>query len=285
MALRELPRERDEQITGALLAAVTRATTAYIAGDDLTALQPQVERALRAGVGDTTRGYGIRKQHLDALIRVSRTPAALSALDALLDSARAAGEELRPPARWAIVTRLLEGGHPTAERRLVAETARDSTSDGRRRAFVAGAARPAAAAKRGYFARYFADTTLNEDWVTASLGAFNAIEHEGVTREFLVPALDSLGWIQRNRRIFFLGAWLGDFLGGQTSADALGDVRRYLERHPDLPRDLRLKILQAADELERTVRIRQRGEGRLSRAAREPRDRDLPPPPDLRVAP
>ena len=110
--------------------------------------------------------------------------------------------------------------------------------------------------KADYFRRYFADRTLNEDWASGSLGAFNAIEHEQLTLPFLRPALDSLPYIQANRRIFFLGAWLGTFLSGQTSPEALRVVREFLRDHPELPADLRQKVLQNADELERTVRIR-----------------------------
>jgi aminopeptidase N len=43
---------------------------------------------------------------------------------------------------------------------------------------------------------------------------------------------------------------------GQVDDAALGVVRRFLAGREDLPRDLRLKVLQSADELERTVRIR-----------------------------
>jgi hypothetical protein len=35
-------------------------------------------------------------------------------------------------------------------------------------------------------------------------------------------------------------------------------VRRYLNQHPSLVEDLRRKVLQHMDELERTVRIRKR---------------------------
>ena len=110
--------------------------------------------------------------------------------------------------------------------------------------------------KREYFQRYFADKALNEDWVTASLDAFNSVRQTELTRPYLIPALDSLRWIQANRRIFFLGSWLTSFLEGQTSAESLIAVDRFLNEHPDLPRDLREKVLQAQDELTRTVRIR-----------------------------
>jgi aminopeptidase N len=215
-----------------------------------------VEQALRAGVADGTQPYGIRKPYLDTYIRVAGSPAALSELDALLDSTEVAGASLRAPTRWAIVNALIERKSQTAERRFAAESRADSGSEGKRRAFVAGAARPDADTKHDYFKRYFADEALNEDWVTASLDAFNSVRQSDLTRPYLIPALDSLRWIQTNRRIFFLGAWLTSFLEGQTSAESLLAVDRFLREHPDLPRDIREKILQAEDELTRTVRIR-----------------------------
>ena len=140
--------------------------------------------------------------------------------------------------------------------RLAAETQRDSTSEGKRLAFVAGAARPTLASKRQYFSRWFSDRDLNEEWVTSSLRAFNDAERQDLTRGFLRPALDTLPWIQRNRRIFFLGSWLGAAIGGQTEAQALTEIDAWLVAHPRLAPDLRQKILQSRDELERTVAIR-----------------------------
>jgi aminopeptidase N len=127
-----------------------------------------------------------------------------------------------------------------------------------RREITAGAARKSATAKAEYFRRYFADKSLNEDWASGSLGAFNAIEHQELTLPYLRPALDSLPFIQANRRIFFLGSWLSAFLNGQSNEAALAIVRKYLAEHPKLANDLRQKVLQNADELERTVRIRKR---------------------------
>jgi aminopeptidase N len=96
---------------------------------------------------------------------------------------------------------------------------------------------------------------LNEEWVTASLRAFNDPDQSALTLPYLAPALDSLPWIQRNRRIFFLGSWLGAFIGGQHDVAALRVIDGYVATHPN-PIDLRQKVLQARDELERTVRIR-----------------------------
>jgi aminopeptidase N len=210
------------------------------------------------GARDASRPYGIRRGYLDAFIALAATPDGLANLKTLLTADSAAGEPMRDPTRWSVVDRLLVLDDAEAPRALAAQASRDTTPDGRRRAFTAGAARPNAEAKREYFRRYFADRSLNEDWASGSLGAFNAIEHEQLTLPYLRPALDSLPYIQANRRIFFLGSWLGAFLGGQTSSAALDVVRGYLADHPALPADLKQKVLQSADELERTVRVRAR---------------------------
>jgi aminopeptidase N len=63
--------------------------------------------------------------------------------------------------------------------------------------------------------------------------------------------------VKRERKIFFLVAWLDAFMDGQESKASLDVVEQYLETaHPDP--DLRLKILQSMDELERTVRVREK---------------------------
>ncbi len=257
--LRALPGEHDEQVLPQVLGRLGRAVGAYCPEPVQGSLRPELERVLWAGAADTTRPYGLRKAYLDAFVASAASPAGVARLVALLGADSAAGEPLRDPTRWEIVTRLTVLDVPDAARLAAAQAARDTTPDGRRRAFIAGAARRDPAAKAAIFARWFADSTLHEDWATGSLGAFNAVEHQALTLPFLRPALDSLPFIQAHRRIFFLGAWLGAFLGGQTTPEARDAVRQYLLDHPDLPRDLRQKVLQQADELERTVRIRGAG--------------------------
>ena len=256
--LRQSASERDEQVLPSVLGRVVRALVAYASPAMRDSLRPAVERTFWAGAADTSRPYGQRKPFLDAFISVAATPEGITKLTSLLGADSAAGDALRDPTRWDVVTRLRALDVPDAERLVEAQTARDTTPDGRRRAFTSGAARRVAEVKARYFTRYFADTTLNEDWATGSLGAFNTVEHQDLTLPFLRPALDSLPYIQANRRIFFLGSWLGAFLGGQSSEAALDVVRRYLANHPDLARDLRQKVLQTTDELERTVAIRRR---------------------------
>jgi aminopeptidase N len=256
LTLQQLPRETDEQIVPVVLGRLDRAVAAYLRSEARERVQAEVERVLWEGAGDTARSYGVRKAYVDAFIGLAESADGVDKLGGLLSADSVAGEALRDPTRWDIVTRLLELDAPQANPRLAQQEKRDTTADGRRLRFIAGAGRPSADTKRVYFIRYFADSALNEDWATGSLGPFNALEHQELTFPYLAPALDSLPFIQTHRRIFFLEGWLASFLRGQTGDSALRVVRRYLEEHPQLPRDLRRKVLQHMDELERTVRIR-----------------------------
>ncbi|HMC54584.1 MAG TPA: M1 family aminopeptidase [Gemmatimonadaceae bacterium] len=264
-ALDALPDESDEQIAARVIARVGRAIDDYLvptarASEEAmyaydTTLQ-RVQELFLQRASDPSLSYGLRKSYLDGFIAVARTTGTLGRVDQWLDGDTAAGMPLRQPTRWQLVTTLIARGAPTGPARLAMETARDTTTGGKRRAFIAGAAFATSGTKHTYFTRYFADTTLNEEWVTASLGAFNASGQDTLTIDYLRPALDSLPFVQRNRRIFFLGSWMNAFIGGQSSRRALDIVDAFLREHADLPRDLRLKVLQTRDDLERTVRIR-----------------------------
>jgi aminopeptidase N len=261
-ALAALRTERDEQIASRLLGRVVRTMETYASPGQRWNALPTVEAQLLEGASDSTRSYGLRRSYFESYIAVVGTKEGLERLNAWLDSVSAAGLPLRQPTRWSIVTALMQKKWPTTESRLAAEARRDTTTGGKRRAFITGAAFPWDVIKKAYFDRYLRDTTLNEEWVTASLGAFNTPDQEKLTLPFLRPALDTLSWVQKNRRIFFLGSWLGNFIGGQRSPEALAEVDKFIADHAknanyaELPRDLLQKVLQARDDLERTVRIR-----------------------------
>src|SRR5262249_41643583 len=208
LALRELPRENDEQLVPVILGRLDRAVRASLLPDVRERIQPEIEGMLWAAAADTARPYGLRKAYVDAFVGLAASAPGIARLDTLFSNDSVAGEPLRDPTRWDIVARLLELAAPSAESSYTEQKKRDTTADGRRRAFIAGAGRPTAATKRSYFARYFGDPTLNEEWASGSLAEFNPLEHEAVTLPYLAPALDSLRFIQTHRRIFFLEAWL-----------------------------------------------------------------------------
>jgi aminopeptidase N len=157
------------------------------------------------------------------------------------------------------VTRLLVLDDGEARALYAAEQERDTTAEAARMAFIAGAALPTAANKAAYYERYFADETLNEEWVTASLAAFNHGDHADLTLPYLTRALESAEWLRDNRRIFFLPRWLDAFIGGHAAPEALDAVDTFLSVQSELPDDIRRRVLQARDELARAITIRERG--------------------------
>jgi aminopeptidase N len=258
IVIRELPRERDEQIAGLNMGRAWTALSTYAVRGANDPLYAEWERVLQARSADSALSYGARKAALDMLVGTARTDAGRALLREYLAGGRTfEGEAVKQPTRWGIVERLIALGEREPDALIAAESARDTTADAGRRAFVAGAAIPAADVKAQYFGRFLDDPDLNEEWATAASGNFNAPMHSALTLRYLRPSLDRLEWIRDNRRIFFLPRWISAFIGGHTSAEALQVVDRFLAETPELPADIRRKVLQSRDELERTVRIRE----------------------------
>jgi aminopeptidase N len=112
--------------------------------------------------------------------------------------------------------------------------------------------------KKRYFESYTSDAKLPESWIEASMGPFNSIQEAELTLPFLDASLGELPRLKRTRKIFFVNGWLSAFIGGQCSPQAQTIVQTFLERERALDRDLRLKVLEVSDNLERCVRIKKR---------------------------
>jgi len=165
------------------------------------------------------------------------------------------GLEIRPLDRWTMVNMLLASDDPEAAAFYDREKQRDTTGDGAKYAWIAGAVRPDAEAKRKYFDEYLHNAARPEDWIEGSLGWFNHWDQTVLTLPYLKPALDALPQMKRQRKIFFVLAWLNAFIGGQRSAEAQTQVRAFLAGDAG-DADLKRKVMEVADELDRTVRIR-----------------------------
>ena len=255
LALDALPTERDESLAASLLAHTQTAAHRYVS--------EQAQRALlMRGAGTAIDrmlhdpDHDLRIVWFRSLTGFGAQGIGQAAMKQLLAGQLAIpGVDLRQQDRWSLVTALIAYGDPQAADVFAAEQQRDSTGDGPKFAWVAQAATPNAATKQRYFNDYLHNPQISEDWIQSSLGAFNYWNQSELTAPWLQPSLAALDQIKRERKIFFLVAWLDAFMDGQQSQASLDVVRNYLATaHPDP--DLRLKILQAMDELDRTVRIR-----------------------------
>jgi aminopeptidase N len=254
LALRLLPAERDEELTGSILSRATIVFERYLSDSQRGSFAPALEQlAFDRMLRD--EDLGRRITWFRAFRQLATTNEARGRLkDVLRGKIAIPGVELKPLDRWAIVRALLASGDAEAEALLASERARDTSDDGRKQAYLAEAARGEAATKRRYSDDYLRNRAIPEDWVEGSLAPFNSWNQSELTRPYLRPALEALPQLKRERKIFFVLAWLEAFLSGRRDAGALAIARDFL-RDETLDRDLRLKVLEASDELERTLRI------------------------------
>lgn len=257
IALRFLPNETDEALAQSLLGHVITGLHRYVNEATRTQIALSAE-TLASDHMVHSKEQDFRIVWFRGLRAIAESPQGRAQLKDLLNGKLAIpGVELRPLDRWTMVTSLIALNDPEADVLLAAEQKRDSTGDGQKYAYVAQAARPDSASKQKYFEDYLHDPSRPEDWIEQSLGAFNYWNQSELTLPYLKPALDALPQIKRERKIFFVLGWLNAFIGGQQSAAARLQVREFLNAGA-IDKDLQLKILEVYDELDRTVKIRQR---------------------------
>jgi aminopeptidase N len=288
-ALAVLPHERDEALASSLLGRTQTAIHRYVPAS----AQPELlarGASLAADHMTNNPDHDLRIVWFRSLDGFATQPAGAAVMKDLLSGARSIpGVDLRQQDRWSLVTALIAYNDPEADTYFAAEQKRDPSGDGLKYAWIAQAARPDAATKQRYFADYtrwpavpsivkgeekiskdklgygyegvqvttikVSDERISEDWIQSSLGAFNYWNQAELTAQYLEPALEALPEVKRERKIFFLVTWLDAFLDGQQSRASLDTVDHYLQTANPDP-DLRLKVLEAIDELQRTVRIR-----------------------------
>ena len=258
LAIKLIPQERDEVTAQGVLSRVQTAFNRYLGDAERRELAPRLERALAERMIKAETA-GLRITSFRAFQSIAVTSEARATLKKILrDELKIPGMQLRSRDRFDIITALLMGDDADAPALLEAQSKADKTDDGSRYAYAAGAARSDAATKERYFQQYTTESKLAESWIEASFLPFNTIQQAELTLPYLDGALRVLPQLKRTRKIFFVNGWLAAFIGGQCSERAQTVVQDFLQRESSLDRDLRLKVLEVADGLERCVRIRKR---------------------------
>ncbi len=258
LGLRLVPAEQDEVTVQSILGRIRTAFNYYLSAAQMKETAPPLERAL-AGRMLSAETPGLRITYFRAFQSIATTAQARATLKKILrGEIKIPGMTLRTRDRFNIVTALLERNDAEAPALLEELRAAETSDDAQRYAFAAGAALRSRATKERYFNAYLNDSKLAESWIEASVGPFNTIQQSDLTLPFLEPALQDLPALKRTRKIFFVNDWLASFVGGQCSESALAVTQDFLRREQSLDRDLRLKVLEVTDGLERCVRIRER---------------------------
>jgi len=255
--IRELATERDEVTINTLLSRLQIVFRWYLSDTQQAAAAPNVEQCLEQMMAGAP-AVGVRILAFRAYAAVAWSEEGRARLKRLLATQHAiAGVTLSSNDRFRIIRRLLVLGDADAQALLVRQADADASDEGRRGAYASRSAIADAQSKRDLLGAFLTDARLPERWIEDSLAPFNAVEHEQITVALLEQALRALPELKRTRKIFFVNDWLGAFVGGQRSVLALQIVQRVLNQD-GLPDDLRRKLAEVADDLERTVRIRAR---------------------------
>ena len=257
LALKSLPAETDESLARIQGDRIAMALHSYLSDAARKQLAPRVESIVADRMLNAP-ALGLRIVSFRTFTGIAETPDALRQIKDLLKGKLAVpGLTLKLLDRWNLVGHLVAMGDPEAQAIYAAEKARDQSGEGQKYAYAAEAGAPSAEIKARYFDEYLHSQSIQEDWITQSLRPFNSWNQTALTEPYLTQALNELPEIKLHRKIFFLGAWLGAFIEDQNSADAQAVVHAWLAGHTIDP-DLRLKVLEVSDSLDRTVLIRQR---------------------------
>jgi aminopeptidase N len=256
LAVKQAPAETDDVMLAFVLARAQTAFTRYLSDAQQKATAPRLEALLRERMLNAATP-GQRITYFRTYREVATSPAALDDLnDILAGKIQVPGMTLRSRDRFDIIRALVAANDARAPNLLKKQSEADKTDDARRYAYAAAAAAPDADVKKRYFGQFVGDKELAESWIEAGVGPFNTPQQSRLTLPYLEPALAELPALKRTRKIFFVNGWLAAFIGGQCDERAASAVRDFLARESALDRDLRLKILEAADGLERCVRVR-----------------------------
>jgi len=163
---------------------------------------------------------------------------------------------LRTKDRFDIVTRLAILGDPDAPKLLTELEKTETSDDAKRYAYAARAAFATAENKAKFFNDFLNNKDISEGWIESAIVPFNAISHGDLTQQYLTRSLAELPNLKRTRKIFFINNWLAAFIGGQRDEKALAIINKFLADNPNLDNDLRLKILENSDLIERAIKIR-----------------------------
>ncbi len=255
LSLRLLPGEKDAESAVALSGRLRETFTRYLSDSERAAVAPQLEDLLIAQIQQAP-SPDLRITYFRTLIGLSTTPRGRDALkEFLAGRLTIPGVELKQRDRWNIIAALVGSGDPSGKELLDAESRHDPTDEGHKYTYVSGAGIADPASKKKYFDGYLTNATIQEDWITASLGGFNRWNQTEMTEPYLKAALEALPQMKRERKIFFVTNWLASFVDNQHSPAALKTVDNFLSGNRADP-DLKLKILEVRDELAKTVRVR-----------------------------
>lgn len=256
LVIKNINVESDESTIQTLLGRTGTAMNYYLNDAQRDELAPKVEKLLIEKL-NTAQTVGQKITYFRALQSIGSGEETRKIFKDLLNGrSNWKDVSLKTKDKFDLVTRLLILDDKDAPAILARLEKTETSDEAKRYAYAAKAAIASGENKQKFWTDFVSNKEISESWIEAAFVPFNSIRHSELTLPFLEKALAELPTLKKNRKIFFVNGWLGAFINGQKSEEALKIVNEFLEKNPNLDRDLRLKILENADGLERAVKIR-----------------------------
>jgi len=270
LVLKNLATEKDESTIQTLLNRVTTAMNYYVSDTGGNAVNTRVSARsdLRSRLENllidkiqNASTQGQRITYYRAFLNIASTDRARDILKQILKAGSGTTTSsnlmtLKTKDKFDIVTRLAILGDADAPKLLADLQKTETSDDAKRYAYAAHAAFATPENKAKFWNDFVNNKDISESWIESAIDPFNSIRHSDLTQQYLSRALAELPNLKRTRKIFFINNWLAEFIGGQRDEKALGIINKFLADNPNLDNDLRLKILENSDLLERAVKIR-----------------------------
>jgi aminopeptidase N len=229
----------------------------FLTPPQMRAASPRIEQALWRRIASKKEGTSLKRLLFNAYMDLSFTPEATDGLaDVALRSRgfeAASGLQLSDRDRVSLSLAISLRAH-SKEAEIYASTYK-SVKDTNLRdkfAFLHRAASPDAGVRHALYQDLFKyDNRRKEPWVREALRYMHHPLRAPDAIRYIKAQLELLPEIQRTGDIFFPSMWANGLLSGHNSAAAVAAVNSYLKTHPELPKKLRLKLLQAADVMRR----------------------------------
>ena len=262
LVIKNINVETDESTIQFLLGRVSTAINYYLSDAQAKQFAPDIEKLLIEKI-ETAPSVGQKITYFRALQNIGSSEQTKRIFkDLLTGKSKLKDVELKTKDKFDLLTRLIVLGDADALN-LLAELEKTETNDAAKRyAYAAKAGIATKENKAKYWNDFVNNKEISESYIESGFNVFNTPRQADLTLPYLEKALAELPNLKKNRKIFFVNGWLSAFIGGQKSEQALNVINKFLADNPNLDKDLRLKILENSDNLERAVEIRDKFAGK-----------------------
>ena len=260
LVIKDINVESDESTIQSLLNRVSTAMNYYLSDAQAAQFAPEIEKLLIDKMQNAPT-LGERITFYRSFVALASTENARIVLkDILSGKLKIKDLDLKSKDKFDIVTKLIALDDADGLK-LLAELEKQYTDDAAKRyAYAAQAGIPTAENKLKYWRDFTENKEISESYIESAFAVWNSPRQADLTLPYLEKALAELPNLKKRRKIFFVNGWLAAFVGGQKSETALNIVNKFLADNSKMDKDLRLKILENADNLERAVKIREKYE-------------------------